>query len=221
MTTEETLADLVVACAARAEYPFRDVLADVKAGRLEGDPEEIERFVAREVARRSRIRDAVAAGDWDEAFSLLGQVGRGYVLELFGPRLEPDALRRLLRDWWNMTEGVRPREAIGLFQRVGFVTDADEPLPIGELTVYRGARTPRHRLGLSWTLEPERARFFAQRFTAGTGVVYVAHVDAEAVLAYFTSRNEAEVIVDPITLRNIHRLAPTGAPTGAQEGKPA
>lgn len=105
-----------------------------------------------------------------------------------------------------MTEGVRPRETVEIFRRSGFVTDGGE-LPEGELTIYRGCRIPRHRLGTSWTLDAEQACFFAQRYGGpGTGVVYRACVTSSDVLGYFVSRNEDEVIVDPSSLRAIARL---------------
>jgi hypothetical protein len=65
------------------------------------------------------------------------------------------------------------------------------------------SRYARHRLGVSWSLDVERALFFSKR--SGGGPVYAAEVDSEDVLAYFTTRNEAEVIVDPGTLRKVRR----------------
>ena len=158
----------------------------------------------------TRVCAAIDAQDWRSLFPLLGHAGRGAALVLLSDRMDAATLNRILAEWWNATEGVRPREAIPLFRRAGYVTDdatATPPTETGNLTIYRGVRIPRHRLGISWTLDLERARFFAGRYTAGGGYVYVAELPPDGLLGYFTDRNEREVVVDPGTLRKIKRLS--------------
>ncbi len=64
-----------------------------------------------------------------------------------------------------------------------------------EFTVYRGVRGRGKVQGLSWTLSMEQARWFADRFEP-TGKVYRARIKKEDVLAYFSDRNEKEVVLD-------------------------
>jgi hypothetical protein len=84
---------------------------------------------------------------------------------------------------------------------------------LGTLTVYRCVRNQRHRLGVCWTLDPDVALGFAARFAGHgrSGIVYAAEIDSRWVLAYFTSRNEAEVIVRPEMLSNVHRVGKTSS----------
>lgn len=54
---------------------------------------------------------------------------------------------------------------------------------------------------LSWSLDYEKAAWFAHRF-GEEGKVYEAQIAKEHIFAYFNSRNEQEVIVDPKHLIN-------------------
>ena len=64
-----------------------------------------------------------------------------------------------------------------------------------EITVYRGIRGRGRLEALSWTLDIDKAEWFAKRWNKG-GKVYSARVKKEDVLAVFTSRNEDEIVVD-------------------------
>lgn len=64
-----------------------------------------------------------------------------------------------------------------------------------EITVYRGIRGRGRLEALSWTLDIDKAEWFAKRWNKG-GKVYSARVKKEDILAVFTSRNEDEIVVD-------------------------
>lgn len=69
-----------------------------------------------------------------------------------------------------------------------------------QVTLYRGA-TEEHAVGMSWTDDLDRARWFAGRFNGlrGTepGKVWTVTVDSDVVLARFESRRgEAEWVLD-------------------------
>ena len=55
---------------------------------------------------------------------------------------------------------------------------------------------------LSWTLDKEKAEWFAHRF-GEDGTVYQARIGKEHILAFFNARNESEVIIDPDRLTDI------------------
>ncbi|WIB65891.1 hypothetical protein [Curtobacterium sp. MCBD17_040] len=66
------------------------------------------------------------------------------------------------------------------------------------LTLYRGA-TQQHAVGMSWTDDLDRARWFAGRFNdvgGSTGVVWTVTVPRELVLARFDGRGEREYVLD-------------------------
>lgn len=68
------------------------------------------------------------------------------------------------------------------------------------LTVYRGCVQDQNEEGFSWTLDVERARWFARRLgtaRGGAGCVIVGKVAKADVVAFLTGRGEEEVVVDP------------------------
>lgn len=113
-----------------------------------------------------------------------------------------------LADVWTLVEfpnvdvNVSTREFIEYFQRAHkkWLMDEDEyefykNLP-EEITVYRGTgKGARHLLGLSWTLDYEKAKWFATRWNK-KGVIYKGKILKENVLAYFSRRNESEVVIN-------------------------
>lgn len=64
-----------------------------------------------------------------------------------------------------------------------------------EITVYRGVKPNGKIKALSWTLNKDRAEWFANRFESD-GCVYRAVIKKEDVLAYFSCRNEEEIVLD-------------------------
>jgi hypothetical protein len=64
--------------------------------------------------------------------------------------------------------------------------------------VHRGWSLNHNARGLAWTLDREVAVWFARRFAMLGGIprVSTAAIRAERVLAYFTARGEAEIVVD-------------------------
>ena len=72
------------------------------------------------------------------------------------------------------------------------------------LTVYRGVTSYNadNIKALSWTLNKEKAEWFAHRFN-DDGTVYEAQIDKKHIFAIFNGRNESEVILDPQYLTDI------------------
>jgi hypothetical protein len=69
-----------------------------------------------------------------------------------------------------------------------------------EFVIYRG-HTKKNRKGYSWTLNSEKAKWFAERFNEKSSSVAFATCSKENVIAVFLGRNEFEVVVDPINLK--------------------
>jgi hypothetical protein len=136
---------------------------------------------------------------------------------------EPDAPESYLpRQIWLM-----------MFADCGFVTDLPGGLsaPTEPLTVYRGTTWGRRR-DMSWTLDRNKALWFAQRMLSmqslhspAPGAPHIAHVfraeiEPQAVLAYFDRRNEREVVVDPRQLPSLGRAAIVESTDKPLEGDP-
>lgn len=72
------------------------------------------------------------------------------------------------------------------------------------VTVFRGLQGPRTKIkALSWTLDKDKAEWFANRWKKGNGV-YQATINKKYIIACF--EYESEVIVDYRRLENIERI---------------
>lgn len=108
----------------------------------------------------------------------------------------------------NVDDNITAPEFVKIFRRADktLLMDEDEQklysaLP-EKITVYRGIRGRGTLKALSWTTDIEQAEWFAKRWDK-KGRVYSATVRKEDVLAYFCSRNEAEVVVDYTKLMDV------------------
>ena len=81
-----------------------------------------------------------------------------------------------------------------------------------ELTIYRGVTSYNadNVKALSWTLDIDKAEWFANRFGEEDGTVYDAEIEKSHVLAYFGRRNESEEIVDSKYLIDIKETQSLG-----------
>lgn len=116
---------------------------------------------------------------------------------------------RILSQIWIQSENpnddvnVSIRESVSYFKRADkkyLMTDEEldylSSLP-EVVTVYRGVGINRKKNGLSFTDNLEKAKWFAHRFDRADkeGYVLYGQVKKENILAYFTRRNEDEIVV--------------------------
>lgn len=70
-----------------------------------------------------------------------------------------------------------------------------------KLVIYRGVAVNRNPYGLSWTIDYDKAEWFAHRFdTDEKGYILKTTISKENVLAYFDSRGESEIVVNVFNL---------------------
>jgi hypothetical protein len=62
------------------------------------------------------------------------------------------------------------------------------------VTIYRGCRKDLNENGMSWTLNREKAEFFANRFQHEDGKILEATVNKKEIYAVFLGRKEFEVV---------------------------
>jgi hypothetical protein len=162
--------------------------------------------------KTERVKELMAEGNYSSALWYYERPYRLTMLMLWWKekRFDLEGLREMLPTVWIDTEHPKQfgyAKLVKLFRTTGFLTDMpglEEPYPC---TVYRGC-LPIDKRGISWTLLREKATWFAHRLNEpGKGRVYEATVPAEAVLAVFTGRGEAEVLVDPKYLTDEKELA--------------
>lgn len=114
----------------------------------------------------------------------------------------------MLSEFPNGDTNVSIADFVRFFKRANkdFLMTKSEICRINHLpdivTVYRGLQRNSKLKGMSWTLDLEVAKWFANRF-GHNGLVYQAMVQKKDILAYFDGRNEKEIIVDPKRLSEI------------------
>jgi hypothetical protein len=160
---------------------------------------------ARYVAKTQQVRSARRRKDW-RSFVWLHE--RPYRLNAFVDihrRLDDDAYWSLLADIWIDSENIWQNTAEWILlleaDRAGSMMSPEEAEALESMpdpvTVYRGAIADRNEEGLSWTVDRERAEWFATRMASDgdVAVVLEGRVDRDLVAAYLTGRGEDEVVV--------------------------
>lgn len=84
--------------------------------------------------------------------------------------------------------------------------DFIEALP-DTFLVYRGLMERASTKALSWTLDINKAVWFAKRFNNKKGKVYKALCHKKDILAYLSNRGESEIVVDWKKLENIEEIS--------------
>lgn len=97
--------------------------------------------------------------------------------------------------WFNNAEKEK------LMREEDFCTYTELP---GRITVYRGIGTKSRENGISWTLDKEKATWFARRFSEG--YVIQGTVEKKDILAFFNDRKEKEVIISPRNVKEKVKL---------------
>lgn len=124
--------------------------------------------------------------------------------------LSDEELGMILGTFWTAIENITGDNNVNGMEIVKWFKRADkkslmneeellvyESLP-EEVTVYRGVTSYNRKKekALSWTLDYEKAVWFANRFSTGTGEVWTMIVPKKRILCYFDGCSEQEAIVD-------------------------
>ena len=163
-------------------------------------------------------QDENALKQWQDTMTLNKPYALTF-LKYSSPYLTAVELGKTLANAWmrsenpNMDPNVSQSKLIALFKKADprYLMDSEEQLQLAELsdpvTVYRGVTSVnRNRVhAMSWTLNPETAKWFAHRF-GENGTVYEAKIQKAHILALFNGRNESEIVVDPSFLMNIEEV---------------
>lgn len=142
------------------------------------------------------------------------------------PRLNDREYWSLLRDVWISSEVTLPDKATWLHLLQADRGGRDNLMICSErralarlpntLTIYRGCGNEDGVYGLSWTLDYERAKFFAAyacgprrsvlcaNFQGHTPTIAKATCAKVDVLAFIGRRNESEIVVDPVKVSLLH-----------------
>lgn len=118
-------------------------------------------------------------------------------------KLEPKEYWELFSGMWTDSENIWQNKdtfkyLLGLHQdsRRYFMSEEDlevyDNLP-EQITIYRGYTVGKNKNGFSYTLNKERAEWFAKRFNKN-GKVWERVVNKKDIVAYTNARNEEEII---------------------------
>lgn len=125
------------------------------------------------------------------------------------------------QEWPNRDNNVTHRELISWFKKADKNTlmSEEDNAKLKELKaecltkgikLYRGVNQGGKPNGLSWTISKEKAEWFANRWSnygVKDGEVYTMLItNPSCILAYFSDRNESEVIVDTIKIKDWVKL---------------
>lgn len=115
---------------------------------------------------------------------------------------------KLFGEYWTIAENPNMDVNVPISMSAKWFKEADKKLLLTKdeyktyislpetLTIYRGVGVRRSRQGLSWTRDYDKANWFAHRFDYddNEGYILKAEVKKEEVLAFFSRRDEEEVV---------------------------
>lgn len=171
--------------------------------------------MAGDVLSAQRAREMLEKGEWTatQALALTGSYARfEFALELVNEgRLTREWLYENLPELWRGSDPDDTEPRYLALWYAAWRANGYHPVNDGRtlprsrvLTIYRG-QMPNDPLGMAWTLNPKIAAKFAGgaglRTEVKGGIIVRAEVARSQVLAYMTGRGEAEIIVDPNTVR--------------------
>ena len=169
----------------------------------------------------SAYKRMIADSFEEEADRILIHIRPGYkmaFLKYAKPMLSNSDFSTMLKDVWiesenpNQDPNVSVKVASGWFKKADkdAIMDKSEKEYLDKLPksfrVYRGVSVGRNPNGLSWTDNlDDTASWFAHRFDSGDkkGYIRTGIVNKEDVYAYFNSRGENELAIDPKNIKEL------------------
>ena len=108
----------------------------------------------------------------------------------------------------NMDSNVSVSRAIQMFKscKKEYLMEKEDlayyrSLP-SKIDIYRGVAEGRVKLGLSWTDDIEKAKWFQNRFGNNNYLLHL-NVNKKDVIAYFNTRGEKEILLDVLKYKNL------------------
>lgn len=179
-------------------------------GNIMERPEDLQTW-RKQVSRQINSADSVM----QIAYMLTNSYSIGF-LKYVHSYLDKTDFSQLLGYLWVCTEAPNSDPNLSKMQMLNMFRKADPAVLMEEaelqrfrqledvVTVYRGVTSHNadNVLALSWTLDRDKAQWFAHRF-GENGTVYEAQISRQHIYAFLNSRGESEVIVDPRGLQDI------------------
>lgn len=207
-------------------HPFTNTNTVVIPNEINGQPEFVD-IVNDDLGKRRWIRMIIDKIDkCQEPWQIINLMNKPYYFAFikYSHHLMSNAdLAMILSHAWVSVEcsnndiNLRPNEIVNLMSCLPkelLMTEEDLDVYNGlpdKFTVFRGVNPQNAKYvnyAMSWTLDIEIAKFFANRFNSdGSGKVYGKVIDKSDVLAYFNTRNEQEVVIIPKGTSSLYVLS--------------
>lgn len=166
----------------------------------------IENSEALQIARDDLQAKINSVDSAERVFMFLRTQYRLTLFKYTNQYMSPEDFKEVLLFSWIMIEhplsdvNVTKGEMLRWFSKLNYVSNLS-----GVVSIYRGVDSEKYRDGISWTLDREKAEWFATRFTED-GIIYSAKVKSKDILYYISDRGEEEIIVDPKKLMQMERV---------------
>lgn len=157
--------------------------------------------------------------DEEKSFSklcmMINKPYRLFFLYLNQDNITKDEFAKQLKQIWidtefpNADKNVSVHELLKMFHKadINYLMTTKEKEMLDNLPeqvkIYRGSFRDNNYNALSWTLDYDKAHWFATRFDK-EGYVFEAMIDKKNIIAYFNDRNEDEVIIDFHKIKNMN-----------------
>ena len=204
-------------------HPFiRDTIISVPCEKTESNPVGMEMLDVRDADNIERIKSFYIEGVDNckkalDFFIIINKPYSGVFFKLVKDLLNIKDYTDMLETLWTIME--YPNQDVNVTQKewVSYWKKADtryiyskedkeilDALP-DEFYVYRGLMERASLKALSWTLDLDKAIWFAKRWN-NHGKVYRGLCKKKDILAYLSCRNEEEIVVDWHNLENIEEV---------------
>ena len=144
---------------------------------------------------------------------------RPLLFKLVQDHLSVEDYNEMLCYVWTGTENPNQDVNVSISQWIRYFKKADmqylmndeerefyDKLSDGPITIYRGVGYQREPYGLSWTINEDTARWFANRWENKKAYMFKGKCFKKDVLAYFNGRGEDELVVSVKNIFNIERI---------------
>jgi len=157
--------------------------------------------------KKKRLAEALEKKNWSQYIYLHERPYRLDALSELLDQHEPENPDELIREAWIDSENIHQGfdTWYNLIESYGVaMTEEDaevyKNLP-DQVTVYRGC-SPLNEEGFSWSLDKEKAQWFATRFSRNNSKVLEVTVPKSEVIAYLGGRGESEILLYPDNLED-------------------
>lgn len=179
-----------------------------------GDISDPETFKKAKLLKKGFIEESE---NIDSLLFLISKPYRLQFLSLFKEDAPDDVFSELLAEVWMAVES--PNDgSVPLDLLIEWFREADKNKLMSEeeleafnnlpdkFTVYRGMGDKSSKDGISYTIDKDKAQWFANRPPSKHGYVLTGTAKKEDVLAFFTRRDESEVLIEPDKIANLHKM---------------